>query len=135
MRKAISVYGEKAQLLMLVEEIEELWGALTSGINQKELIAEEMADVSICLKQALMIFNLTDDHYPAKGTVPEFGKIGHEVRLFICRASRGRESSPESLWQLAGWLRKRAEVLGIQEEIKEMAGKKLARLARRMSEK
>lgn len=135
LRKAISVYGEKAQLLMLVEEMEELWGALTSVKDEKELVIEEMADVSICLKQTLMMFNLTDDHYPANGTSEEFAKIEREVRLFICRASRGREYSPESLWHLAGWIRKRAEVWGAQEEIKEIARKKIARLARRITEK
>jgi hypothetical protein len=134
LRKAISVYGKKAQLLMLIEEIEELWDALTSAGGMQELVVEEMADVSICLKQALIIFNLTDDHYPSIGTDAELSKISHEVRLFVCRASRGRVFSPDSLWKLAGWIRKRAEVLGVQEEIKSISRKKLARLARRMAE-
>lgn len=36
LRKAISVYGEKAQLLMLIEEMDELWDALTNCNEQKE---------------------------------------------------------------------------------------------------
>ena len=60
---AISRYGIKPQLLMVIEEMSELAKEICKffrGHNNTEEIAEEVADVTITLEQLRLIFGLND---------------------------------------------------------------------------
>lgn len=133
LQKAILHYGDKAQLLMLIEELEELYEALTIHQEEYKVVVEELADLSICLKQAFMIFGLVDDHYPpVDSSVKSFIQIKSEVTLFVCRASRGREVSPYSLFDLAGWIRARVQDTNAKDSVQDIIKKKLIRLHGRL---
>lgn len=65
--RAINQYGNEAQFRQLQEECNELAVAVSHYIRQKrgskgELI-EELADVYICLRQALLMLQCWDDFY------------------------------------------------------------------------
>lgn len=64
MRRAISVYGERAQITKAMEEIAELAAELArylNGINDAEPVLEELADVKIMSSQLGMIFGDTSE--------------------------------------------------------------------------
>ena len=59
--QAVKAYGNEMQILVAIEELSELQKALTKwlryrGPEQEVAIAEEMADVWICLHELQMIF-------------------------------------------------------------------------------
>lgn len=59
LQKAIDTWGEDAQLLMALEECGELIAVLSQyirGRRTKEEVAEEVADVSIMMRQLRLIF-------------------------------------------------------------------------------
>lgn len=61
---AIEQYGTFAQTLMLLEEMSELQKEICKswrGKDNREQIAEEIADVEIMLAQVKMIFNVAED--------------------------------------------------------------------------
>lgn len=64
LERVIKHYGEKAQMIVAIEEMSELTKALTKdmrGSINKDHITEEMADVYICLEQLKIIHGITDD--------------------------------------------------------------------------
>lgn len=64
MHRAISVYGERAQIAKAMEEIAELAAELArylNGINSSEPVLEELADVKIMSSQLGMIFGDTSE--------------------------------------------------------------------------
>ena len=63
-RKAFYLWGKPAQILMGVEEMSELMKELMKamrGKENKEAIAEEIADVQIMIEQLELIFDCKDD--------------------------------------------------------------------------
>lgn len=71
-RRAIDTYGEDAQLWMVIEEMSELAKEICKFMRGKRCpvdIADEIADVTIMLEQATMIFGVDDlvrEHIDAK---------------------------------------------------------------------
>lgn len=62
-RRAIETYGEEAQLWMVIEEMSELAKEICKYKRGKRCsadLADEIADVSIMLEQAQMIFGVED---------------------------------------------------------------------------
>ena len=65
--KAIEEYGRQHQLIVLFEEMSELQKEVCKSVRYKTSktilahIAEEIADVSIMLDQAKMMFNISDE--------------------------------------------------------------------------
>ncbi|MBR5094109.1 MAG: hypothetical protein IK095_03355 [Oscillospiraceae bacterium] len=62
--KAIDTFGIPAQLQMVIEEMSELTKELCKFSRGKEVrsqIAEETADVLVCLDQLMMIFGIRDE--------------------------------------------------------------------------
>ena len=60
-KRALNIYGEKNQVVMVFEEMSELQKALTKhlrGISDKRAIADEIADVEIMLEQMKLLFNI-----------------------------------------------------------------------------
>lgn len=85
LQQAIDVWGEDAQVLMAVEECSELITILAQywrGRKTKEEVAEEIADVSIMMRQLRLIFGYQ--------TVNEY-EAGKIVRLKQ-RLDKWRES-------------------------------------------
>jgi len=67
--RAIWHYGDQAQELMAIEEMSELTKEICKDFrNEEDLthIAEEVADVLICLEQLQMIFTLRDSGFRQK---------------------------------------------------------------------
>ena len=63
LRRAIETYGALSQEMMLLEEISELQKEVCKhwrGNDNRNQIAEEIADVEIMLEQAKMIFQCAD---------------------------------------------------------------------------
>lgn len=61
-KKAIETYGEKHQLLMVIEELGELQKELLKAIRYNDSltgIEEELTDVEICLNYIKIIFPLS----------------------------------------------------------------------------
>ena len=61
---AISVYGEKAQKLMAIEEMSELTKEICKDFRGKlnrEHLVEEMADVLIMLDQMLLLYKISGE--------------------------------------------------------------------------
>lgn len=130
--KALASYGRKAQLLMLIEEVEELVVAMKSG--DREQIVEEVADVAICAQYPLYIFGMEDDSWPEDPSLDRLHEIASDVRFFICRASRGRPVHHQSVWSLSGWLQAWAIKNDAVDEIKTVSEEKLLRLEKRVAE-
>lgn len=71
-RRAIDTYGEEPQLWMVIEEMSELAKEICKFMRGKRCpvdIADEIADVTIMLEQATMIFGVDDlvrEHIDAK---------------------------------------------------------------------
>lgn len=71
-RRAIDTFGEEAQLWMVIEEMSELAKEICKHQRGKRSpvdIADEIADVTIMLEQATMIFGVDDlvrEHIDAK---------------------------------------------------------------------
>ena len=62
-RLALSTYGSEAQTLMMFEEMAELQKELCKharGADNREAIAEEIADVKIMLEQMTILHNCKD---------------------------------------------------------------------------
>lgn len=62
-KKAIDLYGEKAQKLMAIEEMSELTKEICKdfrGLLDSEHLIEEMADVLITLEQLTIIYEISD---------------------------------------------------------------------------
>jgi cell fate (sporulation/competence/biofilm development) regulator YmcA (YheA/YmcA/DUF963 family) len=65
-RKAIETSGEESQMHMVLEEMSELAKEVCKSFrfgkkNRLRKVAEEIADVEICLEQLKMIFHIDDD--------------------------------------------------------------------------
>lgn len=63
-KRALSIYGEKNQVVMMFEEMSELQKALTKhlrGTTDKRAITNEIADVGIMLEQMELLFNIEND--------------------------------------------------------------------------
>ena len=63
-KRALSIYGEKNQVIMMFEEMSELQKALTKhlrGATDKRAIVDEVADVEIMLEQMKLLFNIEND--------------------------------------------------------------------------
>lgn len=67
MDRAIEHYGVEKQLLVCIEELSELIKAITKAERypnddiKKDDIAEEMADVYICIEYLKMIYNIDQE--------------------------------------------------------------------------
>ena len=63
--RAIELWGDKSQSMMLIEEMAELIKALCKALNRNkkdiENLHEELVDVEICLYQAKRIFKLSEE--------------------------------------------------------------------------
>lgn len=62
-KKAIDLYGEKAQKLMAIEEMSELTKEICKDFRGKlnrEHLVEEMADVLITIEQLAIIYEISD---------------------------------------------------------------------------
>ena len=60
-KRALNIYGEKNQVVMMFEEMSELQKTLTKhlrGVTDKKAIADEIADVEIMLSQIKLLFNI-----------------------------------------------------------------------------
>lgn len=70
--KAITKYGHEPQWRQLQEECSELAVAVSHYIRQrdgaKEEVIEELADVYICMRQALLMLQCWDEFYDAVNT-------------------------------------------------------------------
>jgi hypothetical protein len=132
LQRAILHYGDKAQILMLIEELEELYEALTIHQEEYKVVVEEIADVAICLNQAYIIFNLEEHVYPVNSKVSTFNTIKHQVTIFICRTSRGRDVSPSPLFELSGWIIARMQDTDAKKDVQNIIKKKLIRLHGRL---
>lgn len=131
MRLAIDHYGEASQGIMLIEELGELLEAMESGDRDK--MVEEIADVSVCLKQVLIIEGMTDNTFAELATPGNLCTIAAQVMIMTGRQARGRKYSNVCLWMLSGWLRTRAVKMRAVNEVKAVVKKKLLRLEERMS--
>ena len=64
LERIIDHYGEKAQMIVAIEEMAELTKALTKdmrGSINKDHVTEEMADVYICLEQLKIIHGISEE--------------------------------------------------------------------------
>ena len=64
LQNAIDTYGKDAQLWMVIEEMSELAKEICKherGRENKDQIADEVADVTIMLEQVKMIFGISDE--------------------------------------------------------------------------
>ena len=73
LKKAINTWGERAQLLMVLEEMSELQKEILKNINRGkdnvDQIIDETADVEIMLEQLKYIFGIhkqVEDRIPVK---------------------------------------------------------------------
>lgn len=60
-KRALDIYGEENQVIMVFEEMSELQKTLTKhlrGTTDKRAIADEIADVEIMLGQMKLLFNI-----------------------------------------------------------------------------
>ena len=60
-KRALNVYGEENQVIMIFEEMSELQKALTKhlrGTTDKRAIVDEIADVEIMLEQIKLLFDV-----------------------------------------------------------------------------
>lgn len=128
--RALAHYGKDAQLLMLIEELDELADAVRFGDFDK--ISEEVADVAICLKYAFLIYGIPDDSLQCNPDEDMLLDVSRRVRLFICRLQRGRSESPDCIWKLAGWLLAWSKKNNAIDDIKSITKSKLLRLEGRM---
>lgn len=63
-KKAIDLYGEKAQKLMAIEEMSELTKEICKDFRGKlnrEHLVEELADVTITIDQLMMMYKISGD--------------------------------------------------------------------------
>lgn len=63
-QRVIEHYGKEKQTIIAIEEMTELTKALTKelrGSGNREHIAEEMADVYICLEQLKIMYDISDE--------------------------------------------------------------------------
>ena len=63
LQNAIDTYGKDAQLWMVIEEMSELAKEICKyqrGRDNREQIADEVADVTIMLEQVKMMFGISD---------------------------------------------------------------------------
>ena len=64
-RESIRKYGKEAQSIVCMEECSELIQAISKRLRGKpdatDNLAEEMADVTICLKLLQIMYDITDD--------------------------------------------------------------------------
>lgn len=63
-KKAIDLYGEKAQKLMAIEEMSELTKEICKDFRGKlnrEHLVEEMADVTITIDQLMIMYKISGD--------------------------------------------------------------------------
>lgn len=70
LRRALDTYGAEKQTMMMFEEMAELQKALCKnlrGQDNRENVAEELADVKIMMAQMMMLHNCADlvDEYVA----------------------------------------------------------------------
>ncbi len=64
LQNAIDTYGKDAQLWMVIEEMSELAKEICKhkrGRENKDQIADEVADVTIMLEQVKMMFGISDE--------------------------------------------------------------------------
>ena len=62
-KKAIDLYGEKAQKLMAIEEMSELTKEICKdfrGLLDREHLIEEMADVLVTIDQLMLMYEIDD---------------------------------------------------------------------------
>lgn len=63
--RAILIHGDKAQILVAVEELSELQKELLKNVNRGkdnlDHIKEELVDVLIMLRQLVLIYGFTDE--------------------------------------------------------------------------
>ena len=63
-KRALEIYGEKSQINMMFEEMSELQKELcksTRGIQNRRMIADEIADVEIVLGQMKLLFDIENE--------------------------------------------------------------------------
>ena len=92
-KRALSVYGEKNQVVMVFEEMSELQKALTKylrGVCDKRTIADEIADVEIMLEQMKLLFNIEKEveerkQFKVERLMTRLDQKQNELNKHICK--------------------------------------------------
>ena len=106
-KKSIEHYGKDVQSTVCMEECAELIQAISKekrGKSDKENLAEEMADVIICIEMLKQIYNITDDAICSWVITKQeriIERIKKDVQSTRTNAERIRNMTDE---ELAEWL-------------------------------
>jgi len=131
--KAIKVYGPESQIMVFLGEIAELSQALETG--ETEAIAEEIADVQICLTQRFLIAGIEPDFSKSPKVTGSFDRLLSEAVLQEARRIQGRGWNALACYMIESWARNKAAELDCTEEVEWWEAQKLKRLAGRIDEK
>ena len=94
-KRALSIYGEKNQVVMVFEEMSELQKALTKhlrGVCDKRTIADEIADVEIMLEQMKLLFSLENEveerkQFKIERLMTRLDQKQSEIENKVCRVN------------------------------------------------
>ena len=106
-KKSIEHYGKEVQSTVCMEECAELIQAISKqkrGKSDKENLAEEMADVIICIEMLKQIYNITEDEiysWVINKQERTIERIKRDVQSTETNADRIRNMSDD---ELAEWL-------------------------------
>ena len=120
-KKSIEHYGKDVQSTVCMEECAELIQAISKekrGKSDKDHLAEEMADVIICIEMLKQIYNITDDEiYSWVITKQEriIERIKKDAQSTRTNAERIRNMTDE---ELAEWLTNMCDIKRNEEPYK-----------------
>lgn len=89
LQEALDTWGEDAQIMMALEECGELITALTQywrGRKTKEEVAEEIADVSIMMRQMRLVFGYETVNEIEAGKLVRLKKRIEESKVELCES-------------------------------------------------
>ena len=120
-KKSIEHYGKDVQSTVCMEECAELIQAISKekrGKSDKEHLAEEMADVIICIKMLKQIYNITEDEiysWIINKQERIIERIKKDAQSTRTNAERIRNMTDE---ELAGWLTNMCDIKRNEEPYK-----------------
>lgn len=131
-KAAIKKYGAKNQIMVFLGELAELAQALHVG--EIEDIAEELADVRICLAQRCLIAGIS----PNFGITPQIkGSFDSLLSAAVdaeAKITQGRGTSLLHIYAIEQFTYNKIGELDIAEQVKDIQINKLKRLWRRINE-
>lgn len=129
--KAIRFYGPENQIMVFLGELAELSQALETG--DTEAIAEEIADVQICLAQRFLIAGVEPDFSKSPQVTGSLEHLFSEAVLQEARCIQGRGWNALACYMIESWIKNKIEEFQCAEEVEAWKIKKLNRLAGRFA--